>query len=245
MTNRSVQLTNRTKQKAKRCFMQKKLSTKGLLALVFFALFCLLGSSYLGLFDSSATTVKLLEPAFSKKANHYLAKENPSKQLSLILQTDKRWGQKSYGQESKNNDLAHNGCALVSLAMIHSFWEKRPVNPTEILQWAKNDYYVSEQGTSWQIFADFASKNDYQFENIGNYYNRASQLMNQGIPIIVSVKKGTFTTSGHIMVLYKNETGALKVYDPNDSPSKKHYQKTYPSETLINEGLNYWALWKA
>lgn len=68
--------------------------------------------------------------------------------------------------------------------------------------------------------------------------------MNEGIPIIISVKPGTFTTTGHLMVLTTDSSGALKVYDPNDSPNKKHYLKTYTSDVSIKEGVNYWALWK-
>lgn len=193
---------------------------------------------------SSSPGVQILPESFSQKANQFLNKDKKNGDLPLLLQTDERWGEVTYGLESSNNDLAHNGCALASLAMINSYWKQHTTTPTDVLSWAKNTYYVKGQGTSWQIFSDFAAANNLQFENLGNHFNRAKEFMNNGIPVIVSVKPGTFTTVGHIMVLATDSQGRLKVYDPNDSPTKQHYRETYDSETFIEEGINYWALWK-
>lgn len=191
-----------------------------------------------------ATKDLLLPQAFSTTANQKLATDSKNAKLPLYLQTDERWGEVAYGPAGANNDLAHNGCALASLAMIASYWQQANITPERILQWAHNDYFVPGQGTSWQIFADYASQNGYHYENLGNYFNRAKAFMNEGIPIIISVNPGTFTTTGHLMVLTTDSSGALKVYDPNDSPNKKHYLKTYTSDVFIEEGVNYWALWK-
>ncbi len=49
--------------------------------------------------------------------------------------------------------------------------------------------------------------------------------MTQGIPVVVSVQAGTFTTSGHIMVLALNKEGTIQVFDPNDSPKKPIMRK--------------------
>lgn len=191
-----------------------------------------------------STTVQILPEKFSRKANQFLEADQKNANLPLLLQTDERWGDAAYGSEASQNDLAHNGCALASLAMIDSYWEKNSISPTDVLNWAQNNYYVTGQGTSWQIFSDFAVAHDLQFENLGNHFNRAKEFMNNGIPVIVSVKPGTFTTVGHIMVLATDSKGRIKVYDPNDNPTKEHYRKTYDSETFVTEGINYWALWK-
>lgn len=181
---------------------------------------------------------------FPQKVNQRLAQDPQTSKLPLILQKDPRWQGLAYGTESGNNDLAHNGCALVSLAMIQAYWEGTPADPTAVLNWAGNDYYVTGQGTSWEIFSAFATHFGYQFQNLLTSYDRAYELMSQGIPVIVSVAPGTFTTTGHIMVLFTDSNGKLQVYDPNDSPEKRHYEKAFTSETFLNEAVNYWALWR-
>lgn len=185
-----------------------------------------------------------VELAFAEKANQALQTDDKNKKLPLILQKDTRWGNLSYGTESSNNDLAHNGCALVSLAMIQAYWEHTSHDPRQILNWAGNRYYVTGQGTSWEIFGTFADNFGYQFKNLLTSFDSAYELMQQGIPVIVSVAPGTFTTTGHIMVLTTRSDGTIQVYDPNDSPEKNHYRQTFPKEVFLNEALNYWALWR-
>ena len=68
-------------------------------------------------------------------------------------------------------------------------------------------------------------------------------MIQQGFPVIVSVPPGTFTTTGHLMVLALNREGGIQVLDPNDSPDKNHYKKTFSNELLAAEGLNYWCFW--
>ena len=196
-------------------------------------------------FQGQPNELKLLPASFSQKANQVLQQHQKEPKLTLLLQKDERWGKLAYGLEDNDNDIAHNGCALASLAMIDGYWRQETPDLKRILDWSQNRYYVKGQGTAWQIFADFAKEYGYQYENLGNHYNHAKELMNQGIPVIVSVGPGTFTTSGHLLVLATDNQGHLRTYDPNDDPEKKHYEKNWPRETFLNEAVNYWALWWA
>ena len=45
------------------------------------------------------------------------------------------------------------------------------------------------------------------------------------------------------MVLALNREGGIQVLDPNDSPDKNHYKKTFSNELLAAEGLNYLCFW--
>ena len=189
--------------------------------------------------------LELLPASFSEKANQVLQQDQKDPKLTLLLQKDERWAKLAYGLENNDNDIAHNGCALASLSMIDGYWKQQAPDITKILDWSQNRYYVKGRGTSWQIFEDFAKDQGYQYENLGNHYNHAKELMNQGIPIIVSVRAGTFTTSGHLLVLATDSQGHLRTYDPNDDPQKKHYEKSWSMDTFLNEAVNYWALWRA
>ena len=82
----------------------------------------------------------------------------------------------------------------------------------------------------------------YQFADLGSSFAAAYEKMTQGIPVVVSVQAGTFTTSGHIMVLALNKEGTIQVFDPNDS-RKAHYEKSYPNDVFQAEGIHYWSFW--
>jgi hypothetical protein len=191
----------------------------------------------------SFADTELLSKNFSAQANQTLQAEMANQYVPLILQRDERWGKKVYGSGEKSNTFADNGCAIASLAMIDSFWSKDTPTPDKILDWAGNQFFLPGQGTSWQIFPQFAEHFGYQFLDLGNSFDAAYKKMEQGMPVIISVQPGTFTTTGHLMVLALTEEGTIQVLDPNDSPEKAHYKKTFSKEVFEAEGLNYWCFW--
>lgn len=163
----------------------------------------------------------------------------------MILQTDPRWSGKAYGSGSDTNDLATNGCAITSLAMILSFQEKRTVYPTEILQWSGDRYYENGQGTAWSIFPAFAEHYGLTVQNLGKDQGKIQQYLNQNQPLVVSVTPGEFTEVGHIMVIKKDvQSDQLIVYDPNDSPEKNHYMQKYSLDSLLPQLANVWVYTK-
>ena len=168
-----------------------------------------------------------------------------AKQLDvpLLLQKDPRWRKTAYG-ESPVGQLGENGCAILSLAMVHSYYNPHEtVTPQTILDWSKENYYLNGQGTSWNIFYDFAQQFGYQFENFGDNFDNAMKAINDGRVVIASVKPGLFTDFGHILVIRGYENGQVYVNDPNDDPSKMFSIKAIPAETFLKEGANYWTLY--
>lgn len=176
--------------------------------------------------------------AFGKEANDFLIQENFT--MPLFLQNDPKWADKTYGIGEDENTMAINGCAIVSLAMILSYWQEETVTPLEILDWAGNDYFVTGQGTSWQIFEDFAHEYGLNYYGLSSYYE-AKEVVKSGKPVVVSVRPGTFTEVGHIMVLEMNDQGEVVVFDPNDDPEKNHYQVEFDDEVFIDESLAFWS----
>lgn len=199
-----------------------------------------LGSAF-RFFNQTETTITT---GFAKEANQVLEKNTLTPGLPLYFQKDQRWQTTGYGTKKQDNDLGHNGCALVSLAMIASYWQHQKILPTDILAWAQNNYYVQGQGTSWQIFADYANQHGYQFKNLGADHQMALNHLRQGFPLIVSVNPGTFTTTGHIMVLSMDQAGNIRAFDPNDDPEKRHFSEKYSLATFQQEAANYWVLWQ-
>lgn len=175
---------------------------------------------------------------FVEEANQKLAQTG--RHMPLILQTDERWYYEAYGRESEDNYLGVNGCALAAVAMVGSYWQERLIEPVELLNWAQNDYYLPGQGTMWRIFSDYAHAIGLLSHDLGNDFATAKYYMTLGYPVLVSVKPGFFTDVGHIMVLMADEHGNTLVFDPNDSPDKRHYGQTFSDDLFLNEGINYW-----
>ena len=56
------------------------------------------------------------------------------------------------------------------------------------------------QGTAWSIFSAYAEMKGYNCQEIGDIETVAA-FLKEGHPVIISVKPGYFTTTGHIMVM--------------------------------------------
>ncbi|MGM0240162.1 C39 family peptidase [Enterococcus sp. AZ103] len=205
----------------------------------FLFLLLLLGGGYFGYryFIESSQPV---DADFVSEANQKL--QTDGQKMPLILQTDPTWANTPYGSGSTTNDLATNGCAIASLAMVASFYQSRNVSPQEILNWSGNTYYTEGSGTAWSIFSAFAANNGLNYQNLGVDGSAIQNALNRNIPVVLSVNPGEFTDVGHIMVIMKDlNTDQIRVFDPNDSPRKKHYNQTYNLIDILNQTSNAWA----
>lgn len=185
--------------------------------------------------------------SYSEQVNQDIEEQKFPNRLAmpLLLQTDERWKAMPYGTGSpEGNDLAINGCAILSLAMITSYWENREVLPTEILEWSGNDYFMDGEGTAWAIFSEYSNEKGYVCEDLGMELIAVEDHVKAGHPVIVSVQPGIFTTVGHIMVISGTNDGKFWINDPNDSEQKGHSIKEFTSEELANEAVNFWAIYK-
>lgn len=210
--------------------------------------------------DGKAEEVKTSETSEAKKAPEKVKKltytEQINKDLSkgefanrmpinLLLQTNDKWKSTPYGMGNPDgNTLEINGCAILSLAMVSSFLDNKEYTPQDILNWSKNDYFVEGEGTAWSAFSDFAMMKGYQFEDLETNITAVEEQLKQKHPVIISVKPGLFTETGHIMVLSGTNNGKFWVNDPNDSEAKGHSKKEFTADELMNEALNFWAIYK-
>ena len=68
--------------------------------------------------------------------------------------------------------------------------------------------------------------------------NTMIEQLNQGHPIICSVRPGDFTGGGHFIVITKTVDGNFYVNDPN---SKENSKRTWTYETLAPQIKALWA----
>lgn len=189
-------------------------------------------------FESSLTQAE-----YAQEVNDYLKADGI--ETPLVLQTDERWANETYGLDGGQN-IAENGCAPASLAMVLAYHEQRNVSPSEITDWAQAKYYVAGSGTDWSIFADFAKANNLTYHDLGADFTKAQPYLEKGIPVVVSALPGEFTDNGHIMVLgyYQAEEDGLTILDPNDDPEKAHSYNWYGANEYADQFQHYWTFTK-
>lgn len=157
--------------------------------------------------------------------------------VPLYLQYQEPWGGKPYG----NGTIKRNGCCPSCIAMAVSYLKKQPVYPDEVAAWAGKTYYVDGAGTAWSIFGPAAGHWGLRCANIGKDIPSMINALEEGKPVIASMGPGTFTRSGHFIVLTGiTGGGKIKVNDPNDNNIKKHGEKEFEAGLILRECLNMW-----
>ncbi len=161
-------------------------------------------------------------------------------QIPLLLQWDERWGYADYGESC----IAISGCAPTALAMVIAGLNgDNSVTPYEVGKYAgDNGFYIKGTGTSWNIMTVGSSHFGIKGTEIPLSKNGIYNELQKGHPIICSVRKGDFTTTGHFIVLAGIKDGKIKVNDPN---SKQRSEILWDYERLEGQIKNLWAFTKS
>ena len=152
----------------------------------------------------------------------------------LLLQYDTRWGYGMYGDDV----IAINGCGPTSLAMIIAgLTGRNDITPYDIATYSyQNGYY--DNGTSWLLF----TKGVKYYGIVGTEIPLSKlSMMNElerGHPIICSMRKGDFTTTGHIIAIVGIEDGKFVIHDPN---SRDRSNMLWSYERIENQIKNLWS----
>ncbi len=154
----------------------------------------------------------------------------------LLLQTDSRWADASYG----NSDIRTSGCAPTCMAMVVvGLTHNKKVTPKEVADYAaKKGYYEEEKGTSWEFITKGGKHWDVQGVEISLSDKSIKNQLDKGHPIICSMRPGDFTDEGHFIVLTKMVNGQIKLHDPN---SLERSNCLWDYETLEPQIKNLWA----
>ena len=134
-------------------------------------------------------------------------------QVPLLLQWDERWGYAFYADDM----IAVNGCGPTAIAMVAAgLTGDNTVTPYKVAQFsAGNGYYAGDSGTSWTLMTDGAQQFGIYGEEMGLSEDEVFSALENGHPIICSMRPGDFTTTGHFIVLTGVEDGKIRVNDPN------------------------------
>lgn len=158
--------------------------------------------------------------------------------IPLYYQYASPWGNKKYG----SGNIAKNGCGPTCIAMVFSYLRNENIYPNDIVDFTKDKYYIAGSGSSWSIFAACASNWDIGCKYIGINAGNIANELSAGHPVILSMGPGTFTKSGHFIVLTGiNEDGTVTVNDPNDNSKKNHINKYFDLLQILKEAKGGWS----
>ena len=159
--------------------------------------------------------------------------------IPLYLQWDFRWGYEKYGEDF----LAINGCGPTCLSMVlakltgNTEW-----TPKAVADFSYNSgYLVKGVGTSWALMTEGANTLGIYGETIPLEPSIIHELLENGFPLIASMRAGHFTTKGHFIVLTGiDENGQIHVNDPD---SLIRSQQTWDLDLILSEAKNMWAFY--
>ena len=185
--------------------------------------------SLLKLAGNNYTAVNFVAKAIdSTIKNDYSYPENANNSnVPLYLQWDKRWGYEKYGY----GIIGFTGCGPTSCAMAMSYLKNDPsITPAKIAEESDRNGYSSSEGTSWGFYPYIARKYGLKAVQMDANYNVIKENIKKGNPILISVRPGDFTQTGHVMVISGiDSNGNIIINDPN---SFTNSQKSWKYDRL-------------
>lgn len=156
-------------------------------------------------------------------------------EIPLLLQWDERWGYAFYADDM----IAVNGCGPTAIAMVAAgLTGDNTVTPYKVAQFsAENGYYAGDSGTSWSLMTEGAQQFGIYGEEMGLSESEIFSALENGHPVICSMRPGDFTTTGHFIVLTGVEDGKIRVNDPN---SRIRSEKLWDYSRLEYQINNLW-----
>lgn len=159
--------------------------------------------------------------------------------IPLLLQWDERWGYGKYG----DSIIAISGCAPTVLSMVISSLRNDPsITPYTIAKYAEeNHLYVPGTGSSWDLITAGSQQFGISAIELTLSEDSIYTALEEGNPIICSMRPGDFTSTGHFIVLTQLQDGKIKVNDPN---SIERSDQLWDYQTLASQISNLWVLSK-
>ncbi len=157
--------------------------------------------------------------------------------IPLFLQMDGRWGYRTYG----TGFLAMTGCGPTCLSMVYcGLTGDTEWNPYAVARMAqKKGYYVDGVGTSWDLMTSGARSLGLNVWQPSIDSGEIVGTLQQGCPLIASMRPGDFTRRGHFIVLRGIDwDGRIIVNDPNSTANS---ERTWEVDRLVSQMKGLWA----
>ena len=158
-------------------------------------------------------------------------------QFPLLIQWDARWGYTQYG----DGMLGLTGCAPTVLSMaICGLTGDNTQTPNVVAAYAQAaGYYVDGVGSSWTLISEGCGHFGLNARELPLAYNTMVRALEDGQPIVCSVRAGDFTTAGHFILITGVENGKFQINDPNRHANS---EQLWDYDRLSPQISNLWAL---
>lgn len=163
------------------------------------------------------------------------------------LQTDFRWKNKPYRVKGENATIGSSGCGPTAAAMLLSTLTGKTITPVDTCKWSiDHGYKALGNGTYYAYFApQFAAYGIkcWQLNWVNAYHNAKAtsfdetvKYLKQGYYAIALMKKGTWTSGGHFVVLWWADD-KVRINDP---ASTRENRVNGNLATFKNEAAYFW-----
>ena len=170
-----------------------------------------------------------------------------NKQPVSYLQTDPRWKSLPYRVKGESSTIGTAGCGPTCAAMLIETLTGKTFTPVDACSWSvAHGYKALNQGTYYGYF-------EPQFKEFGlsckmlnwvntygkpnhNNHKKAFELLEQGFYLIACMGPGTWTKSGHFVVVWWKD-GKVRINDP---ASTKDIRLNGDLSTFKSQVKYYW-----
>lgn len=147
------------------------------------------------------------------------------------LQVDSRWKSKPYRVTGEQSTIGSAGCGPTCAAMVIATLKDKSVTPVETCDWSmKRGYKALNQGTYYSYFKpqldaygiDCQQLLTNRIINQPNHaiHNKVKQYLSDGYYIIALMGPGTWTKSGHFVLLWGWDD-KVRILDPASTAEKR------------------------
>lgn len=172
-----------------------------------------------------------------------------NKQPVYYLQTDPKWKNLPYRVKGESSTIGGSGCGPTSAAMLIETITGKKCTPVDTCNWSvAHGYKALNQGTYYGYFTpQFKAYgiNCWQLSWTNTYHNPKSSIhdeafnyVKKGYYLIALMKKGTWTSGGHFVVVW----GVDDKIRINDPASTKTNRLNGDPWTFRNEVAYYWVI---
>jgi hypothetical protein len=165
------------------------------------------------------------------------------------MQTDARWGNVDYSVNGEKTTIKASGCGPTCAAMLIETLTGKTFTPKDACAWSlKHGYKAYKQGTYYSYFVPQFKEFGLKCERMNTaslygysqslIHDKAFKLLKDGWYLIACMGKGTWTSSGHYIVVWW-EDGKVRINDP---ASTKDVRLNGDLATFKKQVKYYWAI---
>ena len=166
------------------------------------------------------------------------------------LQTDPKWRYEDYSAAGEKTTIGASGCGPTAMAMVLATWCDPKVTPKTECAWAlRNGYKAPHSGTYYGYFVPAGKRYGLKVIRLnavniyGNngaaYHAQAKEALEKGHLVIACMGKGTWTSSGHYVLVYGIQGNTIYINDP---ASTKAYRTQGDYSTFKKQVKYYWVI---